>query len=132
MKTALFLISLFIFEASGVRASQEGTLAFGTFRVESPGIGSSGPVIVSGTQGKGITSLRVEAFGKHFDLTPDQLKSLQRVTANGLQLSYEGGYEELGGRTIYLLFTTGFTRQVIQRAFVTIKESGYVKVGPEP
>jgi hypothetical protein len=117
---------------SNVNASQEGALVLGSFKVESPGIGSSGPVIVSGTQGKGITSLRVEAFGKQFDLTPDQLKSLQRVSANGLQLSYEGGYEELGGRTIYLIFTTGFTRQVIQRTFVIITESGSVKVGPEP
>ena len=131
MTARAFLLFL-AFVVGTVDASQEGALVLEKFTIESPGIGSSGPVIVSGTQGKGITSLRIEAFGKQFYLTPDQLMSLQRVSANGLQLSYEGGYEELGGRTIYLLFTTGFTRQAIQRTFVTIKESGSVKVGPEP
>ena len=125
---------LFLFgAASTVGASQEGVLVFGNFKIESPGIGSSGPVTVSGTQGgKGISSLRVEAFGKQFDLTSDQLKGLAGVMTNGLQLSYEAGYPELGGRTVYLLFSMGWTSSTYRRVFVVITESGSIKVGPQP
>src|SRR5262245_30302230 len=134
MRTARLLMLLVAFGATGaVFASQEGVLVLGAFRVESPGIGESGPVVVSGTRNsKGIENLRVEAFGKQFNLTQEQLKSLSGVLVNGLQLSYEGGYRELGGRTLYLLFSMGFTSGITQRRFVVITENGSVKIGAKP
>lgn len=103
-------------------ASQEGTLVIGSFRFESPGIGESGPVIVSGIQGAaGIESLKVEAFRRQFILGQPRLQQLNGFRFNGVQLSYEHGYKELGGRTIYLLFSKGFTSGVVERRFVIIR-----------
>jgi hypothetical protein len=119
--------------ASLALASQEGVLTFGTFRVESPGIGNSGVVTVAGRQGaQGVESLRIEAFGKRFDLSRDQLQALQGSMLNGLQLSYEGGYKELGGRTLYIVFSKGFTSGVVSQRLVTVTEDGAVKVGAAP
>ena len=113
--------------------SEEEALVFGTFRVESPGSGGVGPVIVSGARGtEGFERLKVEAFGREFDLTPDQLNSLRGVVVNGLHLSYEAGYRALGGRTIYLQFSTGFTSGIKRRMFVVITESGSVRIGEKP
>ena len=48
---------------------------------------------------------------------------------NSLQLSYEAGYKETGGRTLYLVLSQDFTSGVVVRRFVTVKETGTVKVG---
>jgi hypothetical protein len=89
-------------------ASEEGAFTFHKFRFESRD--ESGTVIVSGTaQFKSIDSLRIDAFHKSFTLTAAQLKQLRGLILNSIQLSGEGGYAEFGGRTIYLLLSTGFT-----------------------
>ena len=81
--------------AAPVKASQVGWLAFGSFKVESPGIGSSGPVVVSGRQGHdGIESFEVIAFGKLYTLSEQHMSKLQGRLFNGLQFSYEGGYKD--------------------------------------
>ena len=133
MRTARLLFVLLVVAwiiAQVAGASQEGALVIGSFRLESPGIGESGSVIVSGTQGsRGIESLKVEAFEKQFILDQPQLQQLNGFRFNGVQLSYERGYKELGGRTLYLLFSLGFTSGVVERRFVVITESGSVKVG---
>jgi hypothetical protein len=119
--------------ASLALASQEGVLTFGSFRIESPGIGNSGAVIVTGRQGaKGVEGVHIEAFGKRFDLSRDQLQALQGAMLNGLQLSYEEGYKELGGRTLYLVFSQGFTSGVVLQRVVTVTEDGAVKVRMAP
>lgn len=51
---------------------------------------------------------------------------------NGIQLSYEVGYKELGGRTLYIVFSQGFTSGAVVKRFVTVTESGSVKVGDAP
>lgn len=113
-------------------ASQEGVLAFGAFTINSFGIGESGPIVVSGRQGqRGVESLEVKAFGKVFALNAEQLRMLQGGLLNGLQLSYEGGYRELGGRTIYLWFSKGFTSGVAEAKLITIRENGVITVTQE-
>jgi hypothetical protein len=48
--------------------------------------------------------------------------------ANSIQLSYEHGYKDLGGRTIYLLMTMGFTSGVPQGKLVSVTERGDIKI----
>lgn len=129
-----FWIALAAFAGASLAfASQEGGLPLGGFRFESPGIGDSGVVIVAGRQGaKGVESLSIEAFGTRIDLSPSQLEVLRGGMLNGLQLSYEAGYKETGGRTVYLLLSQGFTSGVIARRVVTVTESGAVSVGEAP
>jgi hypothetical protein len=110
-----------------VSASEEAAFGFRTFRFESRD--ESGPVVVAGTQGDhGITSLHITAFRKSFTLTPAQLKQLHGLTVNNVQLSGEGGYTGLGGRTLYLLLSMGFTSGRTESRFVTISEENGVKV----
>lgn len=110
-------------------ASQEGILALDKILFESAGIGESGPVKVSGSQAStGITALKVDAFGKSVQLSATQLKALDGGQYNAIQLSYEGGYKELGGRTIYIKLSKAFTSGEVASVFVVVTEDGKVKV----
>jgi len=127
LKSILFVILLSI---SGLGfASKEGVLALYYFQINSLGIGKSGPVNVSGRQSRlGIEFLTVTAFGKVFRLNKEQLNGLQGGLLNGIQLTYERGYKELGGRTIYLQFTKGFTTGNLQTILVVLSEDGKITV----
>jgi hypothetical protein len=112
-----------------VAASKEGILILGKFRLESEGIGESGRVVVSGTQGyDGPTSVRIEAFGKSYSLAPAHIRQLRGLTANGIQLSYERGYRELGGRTVYIFFSKGFISGSVAAKYVSVAERGDIEV----
>jgi hypothetical protein len=124
----LFVASLSVVSlATSVAASEEGAYEFRRFRFES--VDESGPAVVTGAQGDhGITSLHITAFRKSFTLTPAQLKQLRGLIANGVQLSGEGGYKELGGRTLYLILSVGFTSGTSQAKLVSVNERGDIKV----
>ncbi|MHA6203493.1 hypothetical protein ACXU4B_03600 [Dyella soli] len=103
-----------------------------SFELTSDGIGESGPVTITGKQGdKGILALSIRAFGKRFELDAAQLAKVQGLPINGFQLSYEAGYKELGGRTLYIVFSKGFTSGTAGRKFVVITESGAIRVTDE-
>ncbi len=90
------------------RASQEGQLAWSAFSIESPGIGPSGPVTVSGRQGAtGLTAMTIKAFGRQIALARPQLDALKPLRMNGMQLSFAAGYKELGGRALYVKMISG-------------------------
>jgi hypothetical protein len=100
--------------------------------VDSPDIGESGPVVVSGRQGPdGFESFAVSAFGKTFVLTKPQLDEMKGGHMNGLQFSYERDYAHHGGRTLYLKFSTGFPSGVLASKSVTLKESGEIIIATE-
>ena len=127
MFSSRYLLCFLLFVCFSANASQEGGLRFSSFVTESDGIGTSGPIKVSGTQNiKGIESLKVNAFGRLYELNAKQLKELQPFGANGLQLTYEHGYKELGGRTIYIILSTGFTSKTVRRKLVSVSESGSI------
>jgi hypothetical protein len=125
-RLTLILLLLSCFHAA---ASSEGILILGKFRVESEGIGESGRVVVSGTQGyDGPESVRVDAFGKSYSLRPAHIRRLRGLTANGISLSYERGYRELGGRTVYILFSKAFTSGTVSAKYVSVAERGDIDV----
>ena len=112
-------------------ASQEGILAIGEVRVTSPGIGESGPIVVTATRGpEGFSALEVQAFGHATSLSQAQLEKLQGQFVNGLQLSYEAGYAESGGRTVYIVLSKGFTSGTQESQQVSVNEEGTVTVEP--
>jgi hypothetical protein len=129
----LTLILAFSILSGSVSASKEGLLALKAFALESPGIGESGPVKISGAQSSSdITLLRIEAFDKTFNIGPDLLRQLRGFNANGVQITYEGGYVDLGGRTIYVIFSRGFTSGAVVQRYVAVTESGSVTVADRP
>ncbi len=133
LSSTLMIFTAALLSARLAFASMEGLLPLGTIRIESPGIGKSGSVILSGVQtAQGLQSLTIEAFGKKFQLSPAQLQEFQGGLFNGVQLSYESGYKELGGRTIYVLISKGFTSGTVLQKYVIVTESGTIKVGSKP
>lgn len=133
MNRFLFVIALVcvLSAPTSTSASQEGILAIGELRVASPGIGESGPIVVTATRGpKGIAALSIQGFGRTTSLTETQLAKIQGQFVNGVQLSYEAGYKELGGRTVYIVLTKGFTSGTQETQQISINEQGLVTVEP--
>lgn len=112
-------------------ASQQGILPLSSFRLESLGIGESGRVVVTGAQNEKceIVALTVVAFGKEFAVPAEKLAGLAGLRANGVRISYEGGYRGLGGRTVYIQLQMGFTSSTHRQALITVTEEGKIDVG---
>lgn len=129
-RIGLVIVLVFLLGApGGVFASQEGILAWSSFSVHSAGIGNSGPVDVSGDYGDaGLTRLTINAFGRTFTLSRAQLQEFKGVHLNGMRLSYEAGYAELGGRTAYLVLSMGFTSGTRAAKLVTVNERGDISI----
>ena len=120
-----------IFVPTSSMASQEGVLAIGELRITSPGIGESGPIEVTATRGpNGFSALAIRAFGRTSTLTEAQLAALHGQFVNGVQLSYEAGYKELGGRTVYIVLSKGFTSGIQEAQRISVDERGTVTVEP--
>lgn len=119
---------LVLFTSLNVEASEEGALAMASFTFQSNGI-DSGPVTVTGAQSvTGISALTIKAFGRDFTLTGTQLQQLKGVMVNAVQLSYETGYPQTGGRTVYLQLSMGFTSGIAAGKRVIVKERGDITV----
>ncbi len=125
VRIAVLTSAVLAMQPCGAMASQELYLPWSNFRIESRALGSVGVIAISGVQAeRGISRLLVTAFGRNFELTPAQVKQLEGVTVNGVRVSYEAGYPETGGRTIYLLFSMGKVEQVVE-----VSEHGGISVG---
>lgn len=127
MRRFLFVIVGVPMCACMVIASEESVRIFKTFRFEASD--ESGPVVISGTQNdSGISSLQIAAFRRSFTLAPAQLKQLRGLMVNGMQLSGEPGYESLGGRTLYLLLSMGFSSGTTKAKLISVNQRGDIKV----
>jgi hypothetical protein len=125
MRGILVIIIAFLMIPSAF-ASQEGMLPFSEFKIQSNGIGESGIVVVEGvkdTSGK-YMKLTVKAFRKTIEVSNDVLRQIPSEYQNGIQLSYGGGYKELGGRIIYIVFQKGFTSGKIESFTIAVTEDG--------
>ena len=125
----IFLIIAITFFSQQAYASQEGVLPFEEFHIKSKGIGQSGSVSVEGVKNSEdvYKKIVVHAFGQSTKIPNSILKNIPKFH-NGIQLSYEEGYKELGGRTIYLQFQRGFTSGASETFTLSIDESGNIEV----
>ena len=107
-------------------------MTIGELRATSPGVGESGPVAVTATRGPhGFSAVEVQAFGRVTKLTADQLAQLHGQFVNGMQLSYEGGYKELGGRTVYIeLLSQDVISGAQESQRISVNEQGAARVAP--
>jgi len=118
-----------LLRASNTSASMELVLPLSSFKIESHALGPSNPIEVSGVQSeKGPSQLTVRAFGKTYLLDAPQLKQLEGVEINGLQLTYEGGSSVIGGRQLYLQLSRGVVQRRLtfaERGEITIEEPAH-------
>lgn len=134
-KSQQLAAALFIMAASlgAAHASKEGVLSLSSFQVSSPGIGESGPVVVSGSRvGDDVKALCVQAFKRTQCLPAEHLSRLTGSMVNGIQISYEAGYRQTGGRTVYVLLSKGFTSARLEGKLISVSESGRITVEDEP
>ena len=87
-------------------ASRERYLVFNEFRIEADARGDIGRVVVTGNRNDrgSLESLHV-GFLELSVIVPESMLSRIPRYANGIRLSAETGYRELGGRTIYVVFS---------------------------
>ena len=109
--------------------SEEDMRPFRSFRFECPAIKPFGVAVVSGTQTEsGVDSVHIEAFGRSFTLPPGELAKLRGFVVNGAQISWEAGYPQLGGHTLNLVFSAGFTSTIRPVKIVSVNEHGDITV----
>jgi hypothetical protein len=127
------IVPLALLLSVAASASQEGILSLGTFQLSSPGIGQSGPVIVSGARkGEEVTAFCVQAFEQTRCLSTEQLVQVVGTLVNGVQLSYAAGYRETGGRTVYVVLSRGFVSGRNEGKVVSVSEFGPIEVKDAP
>jgi len=130
MKPVLFLICFTLLYNATAATSQEGVLAFSEFQIKSDGIGTSGPITVSGKktdEGK-FSQLYVEAFGKVIHIPEETLNKIPHKRHNGIQLTFEKNYKNPAEKTIYLQLQVGFTNAINERFILMIKDNGEVDI----
>ena len=131
MRHSSFLVVAFcgLLLGASASASEQEFLPLQTFRVESAEITGFGPVIISGTQtSQGIQTFRIEAFGRSVTLQSSDLQKLRGLSANGIQLSHEAGYPQLGGPTISILLSIGFTAGIPQGKIISLTKRGDIDI----
>jgi hypothetical protein len=124
------ILFCFLIFCGCAHASQEGILSISSFQISSPGIGTSGPVTVLGQRseiGK-FKTVTVEAFKKKIQIPNDLLADIVATNTNGIQISFENGYAQLGGRTVYVTFQKGFTSGIQSQTTLAVYESGKAEV----
>ena len=111
-------------------ASEEGVLPIRHFTLQSQGIGNSGPVTVEGRKDdKGQwEKMSISAFGKTFSVDTETLGKLDAAFMNGSLLSYEEGYAEAGGRTVYVTLLQGFTSGIQVKQTLRVSEDGSISL----
>jgi hypothetical protein len=129
----LKLLTIFLFSSilitSLAGASEEGILPLGKFSLSSDGLDNSGSVTVTGSISKtGFASLSINAFGKTVDLNKKQLALIDGMMVNGIQMTFEEGYKEMGGKTVYVQFSRGFSSGIKATKVISVNEAGEIKV----
>ena len=116
--------------APPAKASKEGGLSLYRVILDSPGTDKSGRVHVE-MQGsdEGIGKLMVSAFGRKETASSQLLQSIkEKRWLNGVQLSWEQGYELTGGKKVYVMLTDGGSWGVVVAAVIRFSEDGKFKV----
>lgn len=133
MKRMFLLTTALLAASAAIHASQEGVVAFQKLHFESR-LPEEGLVVIEATQDtQGMQRFIVQAFGRSYQLTTAQLRDLAGGLYNSVQVSGEGGYPELGGRTLYIKVSMGFTSSTQGRSkYVVITQAGTVAVKDRP
>jgi hypothetical protein len=130
LSTGCLAVALVCGTALSLTASEEGALVVSSFNIHSAGIDRSGPVEISGSydNNQGLTSLVIRALGREFTLTKEQRGQFAGLFLNSVQVTYEAGYREVGGRTIYLVLGRGFLSGTEESKVITLNERGDITV----
>jgi hypothetical protein len=134
MKTVIRTLVFIFLIISCCYASQEGIIQANEISFHSNGIQNSGPIHVQMNSGKSgaITSFSIFAFGKPYSLTNAELSKIPKNLYNGLNVTYERGYLDLGGQTLYIVLSSRFSGATRFETIITFTETLPVQIVPKP
>lgn len=118
---------IFAHSVAVAKASQEHTLPLTKFRLESVSQTDPGTVVVYGSQDQSgkFQNLQVEIMGQLVKVPASILQQIP-TSSNGVIISSEAGYKELGGRTVYITFlvTWSNARTIRERFVIAVTKDG--------
>ncbi len=90
-------------------ASKEVIVSANMLTFRSNGFGRTGPISidVEASDSGSISMVKISAFGKTEKLNIQELQKIPKSNYNGIYVTYESGYKEVGGHTLYIVLTTG-------------------------
>lgn len=126
---AIVCIAIAIAKVSAAFASQEGAVPVAEFSIGWDG-GEDGPITARGVRRPdgSLQRFTVTAFGRALEMPDAVMAELAKLRFNGVLLSAEPGYPDLGGRTAYLQFVVGFTSGTASSVVVAVNERGDVRL----
>lgn len=99
-------ILCFILPSLSGFASQEKYLGWQNVKITAKKDANLGEVTIEvETEGAHYRSVTITVFGKVHKLNKEDLDKLHGLPLESLRTTHEAGYESLGGRTLYLVFT---------------------------
>lgn len=118
---------IFLYFIPTATASKEHVLQLTKFRLESVSQGEPGTIIVHGSQDQSgkFHELEVEIMGMVVAVPANILQQIPALS-NGVIISSEAGYKELGGRTVYITFlvTWSNAREIRERFVIAVSKDG--------
>lgn len=95
----------FVLAVGSALASEEESLEYSEIRIAAPERKDVGKVVFAAKVGENqAQSVRVEAFGKKYELSKVELEKLAELPLSSLGITHEAGYERTGGHTVYFKF----------------------------
>ncbi|GAB2874626.1 hypothetical protein GCM10027277_49820 [Pseudoduganella ginsengisoli] len=102
-------------------------MGWSDFSISSKGPAATGVAKIVGTQTEnGIASLQIEAFGKKVQLNGLQLKSLEGMNINGMQLTFEK--KDGDGIRLFIVISRGFSSGLVKSKLIEMDEKGNIAV----
>jgi hypothetical protein len=102
MRGILIAFILMLGIAGCVRASEEEVLSWSEVRIAGPEREDTGRVMFTAkTAGEQYQEVAIEAFGKKFSVSKEDLQKMNGMPLNSLVITHEAGYESIGGHTVY-------------------------------
>ncbi len=125
MKSYMRILFLLLVSASFAIASKEGLIQVSELTYSSKGIGNSGPVnvCIKTDDDGGVNKFVIKTFGKTVDLPKSDLERIPKFLYNGINVSYERGYPEVGGKTLYIVLSSRLSESVMNETMIVVTET---------
>ena len=105
LRSLRFIMMCFVPWLGSVFASEESFVPWGDVDITCPDISDIGIVrFRAKAESFRVVSVSVEAFGRQYTLSDDQIRQIEDFPLSSLSITCEGGYKELGGPAVHFKF----------------------------
>jgi Domain of unknown function (DUF4159) len=109
LRNLRFIMMCFVPWLGNVFPSEESFVPWGDVDITCPDISGIGIVrFRAKAESFRVVSVSVEAFGRQYTLSDDQIRQIEDFPLSSLTITCEGGYKELGGPAVHFKFQRMF------------------------